>query len=262
MTHPIYKIDCKEVDDLNQTESIGDYYYNYNGIHFYHKKNNDSKNLIISFNGLIKNKVNELVPLPVFRSFYNKQHNTLSLSDKLLEDYSDKNLLLSWFVSPTNSNYFEKYLVIIKFFINKYDNIIFYGSSGGGFPSLLFASYFNKTALIFNSQLYLEKYWYFKDFINIVNPLLSNENYNIEYITDNFNKPLHSYIYVNENDVNHYEKHFKPFRKFITNKNLLEKYTFVSFIGPEPEPPNIHHNILIPYGVNEKDIINKIFGSL
>ena len=262
MLHPVYNIDCEYIGDLNETGDTGNSFYNYNGIHFYHKKNNNSKNLLISFNGLIQNKFKDVVPLPVFRSFYNKEYNTLSLSDKLLEDYSDKKLLLSWFVSPDNTNYFERYIEIIQFFINKYDKIIFYGSSGGGFPSLLFASHFNKTALIFNSQLYLENYWYFKEFINIVQPSIDNNNYNIEYITNNYNKPLHSYIYVNENDINHYEKHFKSFKQFITDKKLLDKYTFISFIGPEPEPPNIHHNILTPAGVYEKDIIYKIFDLL
>jgi hypothetical protein len=262
MTHPVYKIDCEYIGDLNETCDTGNSFYNYNGIHFYHKKNNNSKNLLISFNGLIQSKFKDLVPLPVFRSFYNKEYNTLSLSDKLLEDHSDKKLLLSWFASPSNTNYFERYIEIIQFFINKYDKMIFYGSSGGGFPSLLFASHFNKTALIFNSQVYLEKYWYFKDFINIVQPSIDNNNYNIEHLTTNYNKQAHSYIYVNENDKEHYDKHFKPFKQFITDKKLLDKYTFISFVGPEPEPPNTHHHILTPDGVSEKDIIHKVFCSM
>ena len=171
---------------------------------------------MISFHGLTRNKFNDLVPLPVFRSFYNKEYNTLSLSDKLLEDYSDKKLFLSWFVSPSNTNYFERYIEIIQFFINKYEKIIFYGSSGGGFPSLLFASHFNKTALIFNSQLYLEKYWYFKEFINIVQPSIDNNNYNIEYISYILNS---LYSYQKSIDKKDYDILFE-----LLNNKFIKKY--------------------------------------
>lgn len=269
MIHPIYNIGCNYITDLKDVNDTGETYCNYNNIHFYYKVNNKSKNLLVAFNGAISRSgdINNLVPLPVFRNYYNTKHNTLNISDKLLEDFTDKKIILGWFQSPSNKNYFDIYTEIIKFFMDKYDNIIFHGSSAGGFPSMLFASYFtlknerkcNIITLLFNSQLYLEKYFYFNDFINLTQLSIDKENCNMECIVKKYGSPMHTYIYVNENDLNHFHKHYMPFKKYITDNNLLEHYTFTSFVGEDAIPPKTHHNVLTPNNKNEKTIISEIF---
>jgi hypothetical protein len=274
MIHPDYKIACETINDLSEVNDEANVYYNYKNIHFHYKRNNPSKNLVIAFNGAISvtHDPNMLRTTPVFRNYYNKQCNVLNISDKLLEDFSEQKIILGWFICPDNTNYFEVYTEIIRFFIEQYDQIIFQGSSAGGFPSLLFASYFTKyysdkidniririTALALNSQLYLEKYFYFKTFIEKTGITLDYKNYDIEHIITKHGSPMRTYIYVNENDIIHYDKHFTPFKQFITNNGLQDKYTFESFIGAEPIPPKIHHTIFIPPNQSENDIINMIF---
>ena len=274
MLHPDYKIACETIINLNEANDTGTVYYKYKNIHFHYKRNNSSRNLLLSFNGAITvtHEPYILRATPVFRNYYNKQYNVLNISDKLLEEFSEQNIMLAWFLSPENTNYFEIYTEIIRFFIDKYDQVIFQGSSAGGFPSMTFAGYFTQyysdkikntnlriTALTFNSQFYLEKYFYFNTLIEKTGITLGNENYNIEYIITKYGSPMHTYIYVNENDKNHYYNHYAPFKKFITNNFLQDKYSFISFVGSEPIPPKTHHTIFTPTGKTENDIINMIF---
>jgi len=275
MLHPDYKIACESIRDLNEVNDKGTVYYNYKNIHFHYKRNNPSKNLVIAFNGAITlpHDPNILRTTPVFRNYYNNKHNVLNISDKLLEDFSEQKVIMGWFMCPDNTNYFEVYTEIIRFFIEQYEYVIFQGSSAGGFPSILFASYFTQyyskikntnlkiTALTLNSQLYLDKYFYFKTFIEKTGITLDKENYNIEDIITKYGSPMHSYIYVNENDGNHYDKHFTPFKQFITNNGLQDKYKLIPFVGAEPIPPKIHHTIFTPPDQTENDIINMILGT-
>ena len=271
MIHPDYKIACEIITDLNDVNDNGTVYYNYKNIHFHYKRNNPSKNLVIAFNGAISasHDPNVLRPTPVFRNYYNNKCNVLNISDKLLEDFSDQKIMLGWFICPDNTNYFEIYTEIIRFFIEKYEQSIFQGSSSGGFPSILFASYFtqyysNKTniriiVLVLNSQFYLNKYFYFNTFIERTGLKLNQENYNIEHIITKYGSPMHTYIYVNQNDINHFDNHYLPFAKFITNNALQDKYTLIPFVGADPIPPKTHHTIFTPLGQTENDIINMIF---
>ena len=52
------------------------------------------------------------------------------------------------------------YVELFTYLIDKqkYNKVIFTGTSAGGFPSLKFACKFNCIALISNSQIYLEKH--------------------------------------------------------------------------------------------------------
>lgn len=277
MLHPDYKIACDTIEDLNAINDSGQVYYNYKNIHFHYKRNNSSKNLVIAFNGAISiaNDNNNLRPTPVFRNFYNKQYNILNISDKLLEDFSEQKIILGWFMCPNNTNYFEIYTEIIRFFIDKYDQVIFHGSSAGGIASMLFASYFTQyysnnidkidnthfriTALVLNSQFYLDKYFYFKTFIEKTGVILDSDNYNIEHIITKYGSPMRTYIYVNENDNIHYDIHFSPFKQFITNNGLQDKYTFIPFVGVEPIPPKTHHTVFTPPDQSENEILNMIF---
>ena len=69
---------------------------------------------------------------------------------------------VGWCLSSAKYNSDIIYKELFGYLIDSkpYKNVIFTGSSAGGYPSLYFASYFNKIALFSNPQLYLEKYGY------------------------------------------------------------------------------------------------------
>jgi hypothetical protein len=213
----------KTVINLNDIEinEITDIHYNYKNINFLFK-NKKSKNLIISFHGAI----NPDTPLPVFRlyDYECKNSDILSISDKILEDNNDKQLLLSWYLSDDTNNYDNIYQNIINYFIqnNNYENTIFIGSSGGAYPALKYASFFNKDCIIYAGQIYLDKYNYFNHFINKTKLNLGNINME-DYIKRN-GPPNRIILYQNILDTHHYLCHAKKFVEFmnINYCNIIE----------------------------------------
>jgi hypothetical protein len=258
MAHPIYNILCKEINSLDEVSGTEKVYYKYKSIHFLYKLNGDSNNLLVSFHGSVPTNT----PTPVFKGYKitNKMYNILAISDKLIEYDKSKKLTLSWYLTPNNFDYNQVYIEIISFFNDKYENMLFTGSSGGGFPSLFYASYFKKYALISNSQLYLPKYCLFKNLYQILDGNIYLSECNIEKIIDKYGPPKLAYIYVNKNDGHHYHHHFLPFKKFIFNNKLTDQYKLINFIGSTPPENKTHHNILYPRTENE--IVVEIFGSM
>ena len=258
MMHPIYNIGCKEINSLDEATGTESVYYKYKTIHFLYKINGPSNNLLASFHGYVVVDT----PTPVFRSYKttNKMYNVLSISDKLIEDNASKKLLLSWHLTPTKFDYNEIYIEIIDFFNKKYKNVIFNGTSGGGFPSLFYASYFKKHALISNSQLYLEKFCHFQNFFEVIEGDINLSDCNIEEVVNKYGPPKLAYIYVNKNDISHYNEHFLPFEKFVIDNHLESYYKFIDFIGFTPPENKSHHQVLYPNIENE--IVIEIFGSM
>jgi hypothetical protein len=258
MTHPIYKIKCKEINNLSEANGTDKVYYKYKIVNFLYKKKSDTNNLLITFHGF----VNVKTPKPVFRNYKseNVSYNILAISDRFIEEYSSQTLELSWYLSTERHNYNNLYIEIIDFFNNKYKNVLFIGSSGGGFPALVYASYFKKHALISNSQLYLIKYFHFKNFYKVIEGDIYLSECDIEKLTIKYGMPKIAYIYVNENDRHHYIDHFLPFKKFINDNNFSDHYSFINFKGHVPEENKTHHHILYPK--TEDEHIVEIFGSM
>ena len=237
-----YNLNKIILNELNNTVIFDNKnYYNYKEVDFYFKKYDDTNKLVVSFHAADPGQSLK----PIFRGF-NWNYNILCISDKLLELYPELNL--TWYLSPIKSNIMDTYIEIIGLFNSKYENIIFTGSSGGGFPSLLFSCYFYKKALIFNSQIYLENYYSLLD--KIINTLNVNKNEltitNIEEIITKYGKPYVAFIYCNSNDKHHYEKHYLPFNKFINDNNLNINFKLIEFKGAEPVHPQTDHHILLP----------------
>lgn len=256
MNYNLNKIEIINFNEIDETNIQN--YYRYNNVDFYYKKNNISDKLIVSFHGAIRGN-NIRQPLPVFRSFNMKKYNLLSISDALLELY--ENLDLGWFLYSKQSTIGNTYIEIIKFFLTKYSNVIFSGSSGGGFPSLLYSSYFYKKALIYNSQFYLDKYYdKLKKIIDTLEIEISDfEQTNCEEIIKKYNLPFCAIIYCNINDTHHYEYHFMQFRKFIFDNNLDSNFKFIEFVGNEPEHQKSHHHILLPNTTTDNICIDELF---
>jgi hypothetical protein len=149
--------------------------------------------------------------------------------------------------------------------MKKYKNVIFTGSSGGGYPSLYFSSYFNKIALISNSQIYLEEYY---NFLNILKKKLIENNDELLYDHKNIEKqiinnyPLMIYLYNNIKDddlINIPNAYYIPFLKFIKDNNLnniLELKLFEGII--EYNSKKTQHSIIFPDNKLHISIIEEI----
>jgi hypothetical protein len=256
MNYSLNQLVINNLDDIDVNNVKN--YYRYNEIDFYYKKHDNSDRLLVSFHGANTGTIT--LPLPIFRC-YNWKYNMLCISDKLLELHTD--LRLTWYLSPKKSNIHNTYIEIIKRFLKMYTNVIFYGSSGGGFPSTLYSSIFHKKMFIQNSQIYLEKYGvYFKKMLEIFKLDVCDFNeVNGEQIINNYGCPSKSIIYCNVNDKHHYECHFLPFLKFINdnNLNINNTFVFVDFIGEDVVLPKTHHNIQLPNTKTVNEIINELF---
>ena len=249
--------DLREVDDNNSTT-----YYRYNDIDFYYKKYDSSDRLLVAFHGHRGS-----ASIPIFRS-YNWNYNVLSISDKLLELYPTVGL--GWFLSTPTLALKDKYIAILQYFVSKYQNVIFYGSSGGGFPALLYASYFHKKCFAQSAQLYLDKYQYIYQvdnehltkLIHVLNTTRSElGETNAEEIIEHYGLPQYACIYCNERDERHYNVHFNRFKEYIQHKKLEAKYTFRSFTYDDDpaNPITDHHTIGIPPGTSIYSLINELF---
>lgn len=204
-----YQIQTIHIDDISNDLVIGKYHYIYKNIDFLYNKEN-KKNLLITFHGSRK----KTTQLPIFR-YYNDEYNDydiISFSDPLPKYNND--IELGWYIK---NEYLDTPNLLIEIisqilYFNKYNNVIFYGSSGGGYISLILGSYFEKFVLITNSQIYLEKYFYYNKLKKIVNDI-SYVNVN-DYLK--IHKPKKIFLYQNKNDIEHYSDHCLNF----INNNL------------------------------------------
>lgn len=233
-------------DFKNYCFEKGEYHYIYNGFDFLYK-NQQKENIVVLFHGSVPNKFTQRF---TFRGYdYNFDNaDILCMSDYLIK--TNDELLLSWYLSTSNNNYLETYSQIInKILQHKYCKVVFTGTSGGGFPSLIFGSLFKGYSLISNSQIYLDKYYYFDNMLSLLNLKKDDINYNIEkFILDN-GPPLKTILYTNKRDNNHYINHSIPFKKFM-EENFPNQIETIFFDGRDPPLEKSSHHVQFP-GIEE-----------
>lgn len=260
MAHPIYKISCKDIASLDDADCTGQFYNCYRSVKFLYICNNKSKDLVVPFHAALSKTETSptgLTNLPVFPDYRNKIHNILSISDRLLEDNIE--MRMSWFSSSKSCDYIQIYKEIMQFFIGHHKNIVFKGSSAGGFPSLYFAIYFKQVALVFNPQLYLPLFPYYKQFLEMVGEKSDNT---IEQLCTQYGHPKHAYIYINKRDVIHYTDHIVKFQNYVAINNLEKYFTFIEFYGEDAISPAVDHNIIYPESFNLNLKLTEIFDIL
>jgi len=263
MTH--YNLKLKYISDMNNIEHGGEYYYKYKGVQFYYKKNNDSDRLVVCFHGAMfgdPTSPTGMVQLPIFRGV-DWKYNVLCLSDRLLEDFTNKKLEVGWFLSPKNSGYKQIYTEIISFILKFYKNVIFHGSSAGGFPSLYFSCLFSQKALMLNSQFYLETHSLFNGHFTTKTGLNLREDfdeYDSEEIVKNCGPPYKAHIYCNQKDYHHIENAFNPFKSFVEREKIEEHFSFRTFSNEEEPPPGkTHHVVFLPTNVSMNTLLDELF---
>lgn len=181
------------------------------------KRKNDSDKLFIFFNGAVTIATQKKYYPYFSRVSWSDKFNghCLYIYDKSLdmaEDYT-----LGWYRGGEISLH-DIYLELIKKFSEKlnvkYENIYFYGSSGGGFAALKFSESFPlSTAIAINPQIKCLNYG-LKAAVDKFKSVYHNHNNSssVEVNPDKFYKNGSKMILVqNIQDVPHYENHFKPF---------------------------------------------------
>jgi|GEM_PF-1579960 len=217
-------------------------------IHFLYKPAHPSKGLLVVFHGARYMKGNNLIPpLPIFR-LYDYQADgisVLSIGDPVLQKYDSTKLELSWFLDTCKCNS-TKHIVNMISHINKLEesnNILFFGSSSGGFPAAKYACIFKQKALFSNSQLYLEKYHYWQK----LNEILKANNdrivgdTNIVEVIEHCGMPMKIGIYSNMLDVDHHKNHAEPLVEYLHNSGYSNIVEYCAFKCEAPENGSVHH---------------------
>lgn len=253
MNYNLIKTDIEVLSDIDLNNTTK--YYRFKETDFFFKKHDNTDRLVVSFHGSRETTKGIYAPLPIFRGF-DWDFNMLCISDKLLNIVDVNVSHIGWFLSPNGSGFHETYVDIISFFLDKFQNIVFTGTSAGGFPALLYSSYFKKKGIISNTQLYLNNAWP----ANMVNNMEINLNKQFEIktcedIITKFGCPKKFIYYTNENDIFCYKKHFCPFNEYLTKNNYNTHFDMRNFIGKETAYP---HAVQIPAGTTYHDEIEKL----
>ena len=256
----MYGYQQKKIEKLSLIHGNGNYWYNYKHFNFLTKLKEQHTNLVVVFHGALPNPEDRKC---CFRGFNFEIENTdiVCVSDLLISIYT--NFEISWYFSTVKHNVQDIYIETFTYLLNKkiYKNVIFTGTSGGGYPSLYFASYFNKIALISNAQIYPEHYWHFK---NLQTKIKENDdellysNRDIEYyITKSNPSKIILYQNVKDDGLKHISNaYYMPFVLFMEkNKSLLDLHLFE---GEEPSEGKTHHNVNFPSGLSHLTVLKEL----
>jgi hypothetical protein len=271
------------IDNLIDIDDNNYNFYNYHDLKFLSKLKSKNNNLAIIFHGSIPSNgipsnhiTSNNIPITstdrvYFRGYDYEINNTdiICISDYLMSKYDEYEI--NWTLSTEKYDIEYIYEELFTYIINKkkYNSIIFCGTSAGGFPSLKFACKFNSTALISNSQIYLEKYTnidnmkgfdYLKNMVNENNDKLIYENKQIETIINN-SKPKQVIIYNNKKDLITYKYHLLPFIEYIENNNLsnIFQINLFDFDGVVPKRKT-QHSIQFPDSKNLGNVLQELLG--
>jgi hypothetical protein len=257
----IYDLEQQIITDLNKIDlnETTKKCYKYNDINFLTNIKKKSKNLFIFFHGSVPQSGTHRI---IFRCHNYEIYNSdlLSITDGLINKYYDYKI--GWFLSTKNYDFHSIYKSIFEYFINsnKYKRIIFSGTSAGGYPSLYWASYFNKIALISNSQIYLEEYgkkfnYGYSQLIEILtekNDELIYEGINNQILKS---KPEKIIIFNNILDST-YDRDVIPFMDFIMRSKLENLVELNLFKGGTPPIGKTQHHINFPNNLSYFEILH------
>lgn len=179
--------------------------------------------------------------VPVFTGWNTTKHlksNILMISDPSLILNTDLNL--SWYFGSLEQPFLVDRLHQILSTISKFNRIVLFGASGGGFAALTQAAMLpNSTALVSNPQTDITKFSYYPKYIELAwnsqQPIKNVSSSVIEAYT----KPVDArIIYIqNSQDTDHMKNHFQPFMEAKSAKNKILALTPAlseGHIGPSP----------------------------
>lgn len=231
-------------------------------------KKNDANKLFVLFNGAVRPTAQKKY-YPYFSriSWENKFNgHCLYLYDASLD--MKNGYVLGWYRGSTEKKLHDSYVSIIEKAIKDleidYADVVFYGSSGGGFAALKFAEDIKGvTAVAINPQTDILNYEVTEAVQNFKEIFDVQLNRKSTVVDASCFKPSGSRILLVQNiqDHHHYEEHFKPFwRKLsFTTEGWDIKFHNYALIydhesGHGGEPPEIFEKI--------QRIINSNFNDL
>ncbi len=143
-------------------------YHRLNWTDFYFRPGS-TNNLIVFFHGALPRPADRTIQLPVFRAYNYKPDSAphiLCISDAVTHYYY-ADVRLAWYLDTKNIKQVATILEIVDFFKTKLaiNNILFCGSSGGGYPAIRFAALTQQSALLSNSQIFLDRDFYYEKLI-------------------------------------------------------------------------------------------------
>ncbi|TDA95377.1 hypothetical protein [Halomonas marinisediminis] len=173
----------------------------------------------------------------------------------------EEGIRIGWYTGPRDHSYIESITSIVREFAGclgiQNKDIIFYGSSAGGFAALSMGCHVNESTSV------------------CINPQINVLKYNLNHVVNNFLKYVYQAergdltdqdmlrldvsrlfkkaetakcLYVqNVLDVHHYQDHYKYFidcNGESDNNHLLETMLFSSKTGHGPEPSNLVNEII------------------
>jgi len=258
------KIIINKLEEINRNENN---HYNYKKLNFLVKSKNENENIIIMFHGALSSDRIDKYEY-IFRGYnYNiLNSDIICISDFLLDKY--KNFCVNWGLETEKYKTDEIYLELFNYLINSknYKNVVFTGTSAGGFPALKFASYLNKICLISNSQLYLENYkrpyelYYTRMLIN--DKVIYNDKMIEKIILKNKPQKIIYYQNINDNGISHDAYNdFLQFKEFINNNNLNDICDLKPFVYPNPDNLS-EHSLQFPPDNNYQKILSNCINNL
>jgi hypothetical protein len=261
--------EINKLDDVTNDKSIH-YVYDiqYTKVHFLYRPIQNSKGLLVAFHGArFPDPETGMPPLPLFRGYNYPEKMTnvsvLSICDPILYEYSANELRLSWYLDTVRFQITKPVTDIVERIrkLEGNDNIVFFGTSGGGFPAIKYAGIFNQKALLSNSQLMLDKYSYFNEFIKILakngDKIVESPNICRHLARDGF--PQKIILYVNKSDTDHLEMHAEPLCNGLKENGKLNILDYHPFEGLQPPPGKTAHHVQWPS--DYKDLMKKILDS-
>lgn len=261
-----YNYEQNFLDHLHLFPEDGSHFLNYNGLNFLAKIRPENHNILFSFHGAVWEPETEIgsgTNRIVFRGYEYTIEKTdiICLCDYLLNKYEE--FIFNWTLPTKKYDTENIYSSLISHIlsIKNYEKILFSGTSAGGYPSIKYASIFSQTALVSNSQLYLEHYTGFNHLKNIASKHGDEVIYeprNIEkHILENHPKKI--ILYNNILDST-FKRDIIPFLDFISEKELfhiIDPYFFIS--REKPIPPQTQHHILFPNKIKHIDVLKAYF---
>jgi hypothetical protein len=243
------KQDITDLNSVNQ-KKVTHYVYAVENlkIDFLYKPSKKSEGLLVMFHGARKPDAT----LPIFRGRRDTYKNCslLSISDPVLEIYFKSHLLVSWYLDTNKfsiTNHIRSIIEKVSSLSNQ-DNLLFFGTSGGGYPAIKYASIFNQGALLSNSPLYIDEHPYFEALTSILaqNGDALCEETRADGIIKKYGQPKYIILLTNDKDEHQLEYHTRPFVRFLKEAGMEKILDYHLFSGGTPKAGRDHHNIQYP----------------
>lgn len=243
-----------DLSSFKDTDKSADGYYFCRGVYYLFKPcKGVSKRLVVNFNGAYSNNITNRV---VFRGYNYKFQNAdiLCICDSQM--LAHPSLRLAWYLDTKDYKFSHLYLELIKELresFGPYSEIILTGSSGGGIPSLRYAALLEETAIIANSQLYPEKYFYYNTFVRELGGDMP-EPFSIDTLLARC-FPRRIIVYQNKRDSHHFLNHYSPFVRSIKELGMFSRLELHPFSPSAEGRADNHHAVAYPNHQKHSEVL-------